>query len=61
MRSAEPKALMSTGVVKPWTLSNSRATFRPAGPLDTRSVIAAISRSRETGALTRRNCPRFSR
>ena len=45
----------------PATFSKSRATLPPAGPFDTRSVISVISRSRETGAVTRRSWPRFSR
>ena len=55
MRSGEPKALMSTGVVNPCTFSKSSARFFSAGPFETRSVISAISRSRETGAVTRRS------
>src|SRR6266700_3515571 len=61
IRSGEPKALMSTGVSKPSTLSKSRAWLRSAGPFETRSVISAISRSRETRARTRLSCPVFSR
>src|SRR5262245_62293981 len=61
MRPSDPKALIRTGVVKPATFSKSRARFRSPGPFDTRSVISAISRSRDTGALTRRSWPRLSR
>jgi len=52
---------MRTGISEPRTFSKRRATLRPPGLLDTRSVISAISRSRETGALTRRSQPCFSR
>src|SRR5215470_4514787 len=61
IRSGEPKALMSTGVSKPSTLSKSRAWLRSAGPFETRSVISAISRSRETRARTRLRRPVLSR
>src|SRR4030095_17034448 len=61
MRGAVPKALMSTGIEKPSTFSKRRAWLPSAGPLDTRSVISVISRSRETGALMRRSWPVFSR
>src|SRR6266436_8174511 len=61
IRSADPKALMSTGISEPRTFSNRRATLRPPALLDTRSAISAISRSCETGALTRRSQPCLSR
>src|SRR5215510_9145449 len=52
---------MRTGVPKPSTCSKRRARLASAGPLETRSVISAISRSRETLAGTRVSCPCFSR
>src|SRR5262245_25086085 len=61
MRPGAPKALIRTGTSDPWTLSKRRATFFSAGPLEIRSVISAISRSRETGAVTRRSWPCLSR
>src|SRR5215472_9171128 len=61
IRAGEPKALMRTGVSKPSTCSKRRARLASAGPLETRSVISAISRSRETLAATRVSCPCFSR
>src|SRR5688572_22700184 len=61
MRSSEPKALTSTGMSKPSTCSNSRATLAPPLRLDTRSVISVISRSRETDTVTRCNRPCLSR
>src|SRR5712671_6431489 len=61
IRSDDPKALMSTGISEPRTFSKRRATLRPPALLDTRSAISAISRSRETGALTRRSQPCLSR
>src|SRR5499427_837153 len=61
MRAEEPKALMRTGVSKPSTCSKRRARFPSGGPLETRSVISAISRSRETRAGTRVSCPCLSR
>src|SRR2546428_2978583 len=61
MRSALPKALTSTGTSKPCTRSKSSATLASPRLFDTRSTISVISRSRETGALTRRRRPRRSR
>src|SRR5215510_4177011 len=61
IRAGEPKALMRTGVSKPSTCSKRRARFASAEPLETRSVISAISRSRETRAGTRVSCPCLSR
>src|SRR5262244_299342 len=60
IRAGEPKALMRTGVSKPSTCSKRRARFASARPLETRSVISAISRSRETRAGTRVSCPCLS-
>jgi hypothetical protein len=61
MRPGEPKALMSTGIEKPSTVSKRSATLPSPLRLETRSVISVISRSRETGALIRRSWPVFSR
>ena len=44
IRRAEPKALISTGMVLPATFSKSSALFCASGPLLTRSVISVISR-----------------
>ena len=60
MRSAAPNALTSTGMSWPSTRSKSSATFLSAGLFDTRSTISVISRSRETGTVTRRRRSRFS-
>ena len=49
---------MSTGIVGALdTFSKSSATLRSPALLETRSVISVISRSRETGAVTRRRRP----
>src|SRR5262245_64996920 len=61
MRASEPKALTSTGMSKPSTRSKSSATLPLPRVLDTRSTISVISRSRETGAVTRRRRPSLSR
>src|SRR4029453_15832229 len=61
MRASEPKALTSTGMSLPSTRSNSSATLPSPGVLDTGSTISVISRSRDTGAVTRRRRPSFSR
>src|SRR2546425_7060936 len=61
IRSADPNALTSTGMSNPSTRSNSSATFRSEGPLETRSVISVISRSGETGTVTRCRRPCWSR
>src|SRR5579871_1837347 len=57
MRRGEPRTFIATGQVLPVTFSNSRAG--PSFRTD-RWVISVISRSRLTGARTRRRSPRSS-
>src|SRR5208282_5909848 len=58
IRRGEPNRLVTTGIEAPGTFSNRRA-----GPSarSTRWVTSVISRSRETGRVTRTRSPRDSR
>ena len=61
MRFIEPKALVKTGKVEPFTRSNRSALFEVPFSFETRSVISAISSSASTSVLILASSPSFSR